>query len=185
MGILLLLGELYPRYALDTVTESITRQQELSILSDPGGSSFRDEASGGGQGGALGLALDAPYTIMTALLRPFVFESRSAMMLVNSVETTAILYLIVVAFVRTGRRELARWAWRSPDIIASVVFVLLFSLAVGLAATNLGTLSRYRLPMMPFYFYVVFSAYSLHLVPAAPQKARTTEAAADAPLALG
>jgi hypothetical protein len=167
------------------VTESITRQQELSILSDPGGSSFRDEASGGGQGGALGLALDAPYTIMTALLRPFVFESRSAMMLVNSVETTAILFLIVIAFARTGRRELARWAWRSPDIMASIVFVLLFSLAVGLAATNLGTLSRYRLPMMPFYFYVVFSAYSLHLVPAAPQKARTTEAAADAPLALG
>lgn len=185
VGILLLLGALFPRYALDTVAESITHQQEMSILSDPGGSSFRDEASGGGEGGAVGLVLDAPYTIMTALLRPFVFESRSAMMLVNSVETTALLYLIVIAFARTGRRELARWAWRSPDIMASLVFVLLFSLAVGLAATNLGTLSRYRLPMMPFYLYVVLSAYALHLAPAAPQKARTKEAVPDAPLALG
>jgi len=26
-----------------------------------------------------------------------------------------------------------------------------FSVAVGLATTNLGTLSRYRMPMMPFY----------------------------------
>ena len=99
-------------------------------------------------------------------------------MLVNSVEMTVILYFVIIAFVRTGRVELLRWAWRSPDIMASLAFVLLFSFAVGLATTNLGTLSRYRLPMMPFYIYVVASAQAL---PATRHDARRRRAAARAP----
>ena len=82
-------------------------------------------------------------------------------MLVNSVEMTVILYMVIMAFVRTGRVALLRWAWRSPDIMASLAFVLSFSFAVGLATTNLGTLSRYRVPMMPFYIYVVAAAHAL------------------------
>ena len=108
-------------------------------------------------------------------------------MLVNSVEMTVILYFVIIAFVRTGRVELLRWAWRSPDIMASLAFVLLFSFAVGLATTNLGTLSRYRLPLMPFYIYVVASAQALPATrrdarqPAAKERARAT----DRPLAEG
>jgi hypothetical protein len=182
VGLTVLLGGLFPRYAVETLSESI-EQQQLASLSTAGGSDFRSEE--GGERGTTGLLLDAPFTVMTALLRPFVFESRSAMMLVNSVETTAVLYFMVMAFVRTGRVELARWVWRSPDIMASVVFVLLFSLAVGLATTNLGTLSRYRLPMMPFYFYVVFSAYALPATRAAQQKALAMAAVPPSPLAPG
>ncbi|MCB9610241.1 MAG: hypothetical protein H6716_26875 [Polyangiaceae bacterium] len=163
LAALLALGQIFPRYSVDTVADSIEQQQSAS-LSTQGGSDFRTVESSQERRGATGLLLEAPYTIMTALVRPIIFESRSAMMLVNSLETSVVLYFIIMAFSRNGRLELARWVWRSPDILACVVFVLLFSLAVGLATTNLGTLSRYRLPMMPFYFYVVFSAYSLPVV---------------------
>jgi hypothetical protein len=170
-----LLGALFPKYSVENVSESIEDQQTAS-LSTHGGSDFRsaDPDVDEGPPGAAGLAAEAPYTIMTALLRPFFFEARSAMMLINSLETSLILYFVIMAFVKTGRVELLRWLWRSPDIIASVAFVLLFSFAVGLATTNLGTLSRYRLPMMPFYFYVVFAANAL---PALARQAREQRAA--------
>jgi hypothetical protein len=158
--LLSVLGEVFPRYSVENVSESIEQQQRTSTTTS-GGSDYRQATPDQGPRGTAGLIADAPLTIVTSLFRPFIFESRSAMMLVNSVEMTAILYFVVMAFVRTGRVELLRWAWRSPDILASLAFVLSFSLAVGLATTNLGTLSRYRLPMMPFYIYVVAAAHAL------------------------
>ncbi|MBK6812643.1 MAG: hypothetical protein IPG81_27945 [Sandaracinaceae bacterium] len=160
IALLAVLGEVFPRYSVDQVTESI-EQQQMASLTSQGSSNFRESTSDQTPRGTAGLIADAPFTIMTALFRPFVFESTSAMMFVNSLETALILYFVVMAFVRTGRLELFRWAWRSPDILASIAFVFSFSFAVGLATTNLGTLSRYRLPMMPFYFYVVFAANAL------------------------
>jgi hypothetical protein len=41
--------------------------------------------------------------------------------------------------------------FRSPFLVSSVVFILVFGVGVGLATRNLGSLSRYRMPMMPFY----------------------------------
>ena len=158
---LVLLGKLFPNYAVDSVAETINQQQEAS-LSVQGGSDFRlGESDTPRERGALGLLKDMPFTIATALLRPLFFEARSAMVLINSLETSVFLYLLITAFGRTGRVELARWVWRTPAIMASIVFVFVFSAAVGLATTNLGALSRYRLPMMPFYAYVVLSAYAL------------------------
>lgn len=176
-ALVLALGALFPRYAIDSVTASIENQQAASLTSE-GGSDYRVAAPEQGPQGLTGLVAQAPVTIFTALLRPVIFESRSVMMLINSFETTVILYFLVMAFVRTGRLELMRWVWRSPDIIACVTFVLLFSLAVGLATTNLGTLSRYRLPMMPFYFYVVFAANALPHI--ARQKRNAARGARDA-----
>jgi hypothetical protein len=176
VGLLTVLGTLFPRYAIDTVAESV-EQQQMASLTSQGGSDFRDDDAER-QSGTAGLLADAPFTVMTALFRPFFFESRSVMMLVNSLEMSVVLYLVFMALLRTSRAELLFWVWRSPDIMASVVFVLLFSLAVGLATTNLGTLSRYRLPMMPFYFYVVFSAYALPTLRQTQRQARHSVASA-------
>ena len=33
----------------------------------------------------------------------------------------------------------------------------MMSMGVGLGSTNLGTLSRYRTPMMPFYFFLLLT----------------------------
>ena len=43
-----------------------------------------------------------------------------------------------------------------PPLVASAVFIIAFGAAVGLTTTNLGTLSRYRLPMMPPYAAILF-----------------------------
>ena len=40
---------------------------------------------------------------------------------------------------------------KTPFLVFCLVFVITFGLAVGLASTNLGTLSRYRAPLLPFF----------------------------------
>lgn len=155
------LGELFPAYSMDSVADSI-EQQQLASLTTAGGSDFRTtEPASLERKGPLGLLAESPLTLFTALLRPTIIEVRNPLMFLNSLETTLLLYFMFMAYRRTGGAQLARWIWSSPDIMASVAFVALFGVAVGLATTNLGTLSRYRLPMMPFYFYVVVSAHQL------------------------
>jgi hypothetical protein len=38
-----------------------------------------------------------------------------------------------------------------PMFLTSVCFVLLFALGVGASTPNLGTISRYRIPLIPFF----------------------------------
>jgi hypothetical protein len=40
------------------------------------------------------------------------------------------------------------------------VFVLALALGTGLATTNMGTLSRYRAPMEPFFFILIMVTWS-------------------------
>jgi hypothetical protein len=54
--------------------------------------------------------------------------------------------VVQVLSVRGGVRTVVR----APLFLSSMLFVLFFSLAVGLATPNLGTISRYRLPALPF-----------------------------------
>jgi len=46
------------------------------------------------------------------------------------------------------------------------VFVMAFGIAVGLASSNLGTLSRYRSPLVPFFVVLL-------LVLGKPRRARS------------
>jgi hypothetical protein len=38
-----------------------------------------------------------------------------------------------------------------PNIVFCLVFCITFAFAVGLSTYNFGTLSRYRIPLLPFY----------------------------------
>ncbi len=42
-------------------------------------------------------------------------------------------------------------AWREPMFLTCLIFVSIFSLAVGVSTPNLGTISRYRIPLLPFF----------------------------------
>ncbi len=58
---------------------------------------------------------------------------------------------------------------KSPLLLFCIAFVGSFAVCVGLATSNLGSLSRYRVPMMPFYATLLLVLL---------QKARTQKVAA-------
>lgn len=96
-----------------------------------------------------------PLALGTALFRPLLFEARNAVQFVNGLEATAFLVLVVQTFRRLGFRRILSEVSSSPALLFCVVFTLALGLGTGLSSTNLGTLSRYRAPMMPFYLTVV------------------------------
>jgi hypothetical protein len=116
--------------------------------------------------GLVGQLLLAPVGLAFALFRPLPFDVRNAVVLLNALEMLAIMWLWWRAGTIRSVKQTARMVFASPVLVFCVAFCVIFGAAVGLSSTNIGTLSRYRVPMMPFYVLTL-------LVLAAPQAPRS------------
>ncbi len=138
------LGKLFPRYALENFAGEAEEMQEIGTTVD-GGSSFSLAAGSG----VAGQVAAAPIAMFTAMFRPLLIEARSPVAAANSLETTLLLFA-VLWIVQRRKFRLVGLIRGSPPLMFCIVYVALFSVAVGLTTTNLGTLSRYRMPMLPY-----------------------------------
>lgn len=146
------IGELFPRYALDNLTEQISRQQTIVQQQTAGSSSAIFEST---DASAKTQLRNLPVATFSVLFRPFFFEAHNIMAFINALETT----LITIFFISIVRRRTLRDCWHnlisSPMLVYCLVFTMLCAVGVGLTTVNLGTLSRYRMPMMPFYLILL------------------------------
>lgn len=131
-----------------------------------GGSDFQLETSNAEeQRSAFTELLLAPFALLTALFRPLLFEARNAVQLVNAIEATVLLVLFIRIWRRTSLRQMVAYVTASPTLLFCAIFTLALAVGTGLSTTNMGTLSRYRAPMMPFFFtlLLVLDAWSAQL----------------------
>lgn len=139
------LSFLFPQYSPESFTEVARRLQTPA-----GGQSDFALAEGPARTLTDQIAL-APIAALTALFRPAFFEVRNLQMAVGSVETTILAGLLLFGLLGVGPRKMMARTFESTPLLLFFVFTLLFAVGVGLTSSNLGTLSRYRVPMMPFY----------------------------------
>lgn len=106
-----------------------------------------------------GILLNSPAAILTTLYRPFLWEIRNLMMVFSSIESficlASFLYLLfklrVFGFFST--------LFSSPYTIFAMLFVVILSLIIGFTTFNFGTMVRYRIPVLPFYAFMLISIY--------------------------
>jgi hypothetical protein len=154
LGVLLAVGRAFPRFDPANLAEEAANMQGVAELTE-GGSNY--SLGRGSTGSILNQLSFAPVALFTSLLRPLLVEARSVTTAINSVETSIVLLMIVRAWLKNGLRGLGRLVTRSPAIAFCLVYTLALGLGVGLGTTNLGTLSRYRMPLMPFYATVLLA----------------------------
>jgi hypothetical protein len=148
VGGIVVLGQYFPEYAPDTFS---TRTYELQQIGRGlrGGSNYM--LSGEIPTTLAGQLAYAPAALLTSLFRPSIFEVRNLLMLANAVETTVLTVLFVRVLFTRNLGSVRRQIMDDPFLVFCVVFVIAFGIAAGLASTNLGTLSRYRSPILPFF----------------------------------
>jgi hypothetical protein len=147
-GGVIALGQLFPSYSVDNLGEDLARHQYLGHVTG-GGSSYAM-----GDGAAMSLQKQlafAPLAVATSLFRPFPFEANNALAFAASLETLVLTGVVVRLLFRTGPRAALTAIMSTPVLFASLLFAVTFGMAVGLATTNFGSLSRYRMPLIPFY----------------------------------
>jgi hypothetical protein len=134
-------------------------QQDLLREEQYGGNNYN---LGEIDGTASGISSIAPLAIFTALYRPLFFEIGSPLMVISALENTILLFLTLILFLKTSPIKMMRIILSEPLILYSIFFSLLLAFGVGMASTNFGALSRYKIPFIPYYFSAIYLIYSLN-----------------------
>lgn len=134
---------------VENVTETITG---FANTAEDGGSSY---SLGPIDGSLTGLIKKAPAAVNVALYRPYIWESRKPISLLAALESCSFLvfslYLIFKA-----RWRIFTYLVADLNLLAFLLFSILFAYAVGITAYNFGTLSRFKIPCMPFFVMSLF-----------------------------
>jgi hypothetical protein len=146
LGGIVLLGQQFPEYSLDNFAAQTSSLQQLGRH---GGSAFA--LSSGIPTTLVGQFAYAPAALLTSLFRPLLFEVHNLPSLANAAETTVLTILFARILFTRNLGKVRRQIADNPFLVFCVVFVIAFGIAVGLASSNLGTLSRYRCPLLPFF----------------------------------
>jgi hypothetical protein len=106
-----------------------------------------------------------PLDMLTILYRPFLWEAQNTVMVAASIENIIIMALSVrlIVFSLINPTPLVR-TFRSPLFLTCVLFVFIFTLGVGASVPNVGSISRYRIAMIPFLIGV-FSIFEYNTLP--------------------
>lgn len=164
------LGKIFPQFTIESLADQAALKQEIGQLGR-GASTY--ELVAPAEESTLPTQLGyAPIALFTSLYRPLLYEARNAQILVNALETATLLVMSILAIWRVSLRSLWATLVASPLAVFSLVFVVVFGVAVGLTTTNLGTLSRYRMPLVPYFasLLVVLLNASKVTAPLEPQK---------------
>lgn len=99
----------------------------------------------------IGLIKNTPEAIMNTLFRPHLFEAKSLFMLMSAMENLLLIILIILSFVfikKPNNESL-------PLLYTSIFFVFCLALIIGLVNPVLGSIVRFRIPLLPF-FAIIF-----------------------------
>lgn len=94
----------------------------------------------------------APKALISGLFRPFPWECNTLFQVLVSIENLVLLALLVSSF-RNWKDVL-----RAPDrmlVFSLIVYVVLLCIFLTLSTPNFGTLSRYRVGFLPFFFLLI------------------------------
>lgn len=97
-----------------------------------------------------------PQAINVSLFRPYLWEVKNPVMLLAALESIVTIFFTIKIFLVDRR---FRHLVQDPFLVFCFTFSLVFAFAVGVSTFNFGTLMRYKIPLMPFYFTVLVMLY--------------------------
>ncbi|MBK7124097.1 MAG: hypothetical protein IPH68_15730 [Chitinophagaceae bacterium] len=111
-----------------------------------------------------GILLQSPVAIFTCLFRPFIWESRKLIILFNSLEATLLLVCTLIILFKTRLFGFFRYIFNNEYVLFCFIVSMLFGLVIGLTTFNFGSMARYKIILLPFYYFMLVHIYTLTLV---------------------
>ena len=105
------------------------------------------------------IILRSPLAVFTTLYRPFLWESNKPIMLLSALESALILLATIYLLIKCRVGKFFLYIFTDPYIFFCFIFSIILGVIIGFSTFNFGTLVRYRLPILPFYFFMLLSIY--------------------------
>lgn len=107
-----------------------------------------------------GILLNAPMVIGTCLFRPFPWEAKKIIMFFSSLEALVTLFATVYLLMSMFVIKFFKYVFEDPVNLFCFIFCLLFALLIGYTTFNFGTMVRYKIIFLPFYFFMLIHIYT-------------------------
>jgi hypothetical protein len=111
---------------------------------------------------AAGMVKQFPAAVNVTLFRPYLWETRKPIQLINALEATIFMLITIKVIFSLGLRRFWKTIVTDPTIQFCFIFTIIFAFAVGISSGNFGTLSRYRIPCLPFFGMGLVLTYYKH-----------------------
>jgi hypothetical protein len=107
-----------------------------------------------------GLVLNIPTVIGSCLFRPFPWESGKLIIFFSSLEATLTLFATLYILIRTYFFKFFKYVFNNNFSLFCFIFSLMFALLIGYTTFNFGTMVRYKIIFLPFYYFLLISVYT-------------------------
>jgi len=98
----------------------------------------------------LSVLINSPWALISGLFRPFVWEATGASSWLAAIEN---LFLVVFTAALFFREKVE--SGNTLLLVSLLVYVSLLCIFLALSTPNLGTLSRYRVGLLPFFVFII------------------------------
>ena len=143
------------RYAFDSIVRTAKDTQNWLYYSTQkqGGSGY---SFGNIDYTPAGILKVFPKAVNVALFRPYLWEARKPILIPAALEGLISLFFTIRLLYKTGFSRFTKLILTNPEVQFCLVFSIIFAFSVGFTSYNFGTLVRYKIPLMPFYYIALF-----------------------------
>lgn len=154
-------------YSLDNIADTAMRTKNwISFVSKNQEGSAYD--LGKLDGTLLGMLKKFPQGVNVTLYRPYLWESRKPIVLFSALESTLFFIFTILLLFKRGVKNVFKRILNDPNLFFFLIYTLIFAFAVGISTGNFGTLSRYKIPCIPFFAAMLAILYFYSVVKPPP-----------------
>lgn len=106
----------------------------------------------------MGIISKIPLALNATLFRPYPWEARNFMSFMNSLESFFVFCFTIYVFIKTGFSNFFRIITSNSFLLGGLIFVLFFGFVIGFTSYNFGALSRFKIPLVAIYIYILYFA---------------------------
>lgn len=101
----------------------------------------------------VGIMKGLPFIIFKGLYRPFITDSFSLGFIIFGIENMFLLFLLFYSLWKMKSEPMCGFNNINRDIMfgSILIYIISFSFFLGISINNMGTLLRYKVPILPFY----------------------------------
>ncbi|MDP1801081.1 MAG: hypothetical protein Q8L81_07010 [Bacteroidota bacterium] len=159
IGCLQVFGNYLGEYSLELILQKAVKTQQDLIRVEYGGNSYN---IGIFEPTVPGIVSKLPAALNMAFFRPYIWDTRNAVMLLSGLENLFMLGFSLYILIKVKFSTLFKSLFSNPLLIFSFLFALFFAFSIGLTTANYGALVRLKIPCIPFYLCSLFILYNLN-----------------------
>ncbi|MBI2258836.1 MAG: hypothetical protein HYU67_08060 [Flavobacteriia bacterium] len=106
----------------------------------------------------IGIISKAHLAINVSLFRPYLWESKTFLIMLNSIESLILLIFTIFVLMKT-KMNVFGIIFNSPYLFGGFIFCLIFAFTIGITSYNFGALSRFKIPLLSNYIFILYYGY--------------------------